>query len=308
MSSWDSYILAGWDIAICLTLFLQGVLCAQFARYLTLGKRDSIWLKVFVAGLALMTTLRSSQCLAIMWIQNVTLFGNIPAASQMWEKHWVSKLDLILEGTGTFYVQMFFCRRLWAISRKAPIVIICCILFTFGLVSAVIGTFFMFKNSTPTAQIIGWVSMHLGAMLCGDLLLTGSTVFYLLRHSNAAVFPRSPFAMVINSLLWVTVQPAAPAAICALINFIVAVQIYTESWIPELLMVDFITNVILSQLYAWAALWTLNSRENILFAAENCSYSINVATSVPQITTALDLGTIRNLEPWRHIPKPHLVV
>jgi hypothetical protein len=50
---------------------------------------------------------------AIMWIQNVTTFGDLEAASNLWRKHWLWKVTIMLEATTEFYVQMFFCRRLW---------------------------------------------------------------------------------------------------------------------------------------------------------------------------------------------------
>ncbi|KAJ7820262.1 hypothetical protein B0H14DRAFT_3736137 [Mycena olivaceomarginata] len=45
-----TYILGGWDLGVCFSLFLQGVLCAQFAHYTSRNKRDLIWIKLFVAG------------------------------------------------------------------------------------------------------------------------------------------------------------------------------------------------------------------------------------------------------------------
>ncbi|KAJ7360783.1 hypothetical protein DFH08DRAFT_951434 [Mycena albidolilacea] len=59
----QTWILGVWDLAVCSCLFLQGVLCAQFANYMTLNKRDSVWMKLFVAGLALLTTLKTLQSL-----------------------------------------------------------------------------------------------------------------------------------------------------------------------------------------------------------------------------------------------------
>ncbi|KAJ7835567.1 hypothetical protein B0H14DRAFT_3141999 [Mycena olivaceomarginata] len=120
------------------TLGSWGVLCAQFAHYMSLNKRDSIWMKLFVAGLVLMTTLKIVQSLVIMWIQNVTTFGDLEAGSNLWRKHWLWKVTIILEATTEFYVQMFFCRRLWAISRNAYFVIICIVLFLLGLITGVV--------------------------------------------------------------------------------------------------------------------------------------------------------------------------
>ncbi|KAJ6457222.1 hypothetical protein C8R45DRAFT_1032965 [Mycena sanguinolenta] len=219
-----------------------------------------------------MTAVRCCQCLAIMWIQNVTLFGNVEAAAQMWERDWVSKMDVMLEATGAIYVQIFFCCRLWAISQNAYIVIVCLIFFILGLVSAVVGTLFLFTGSMTTTA--GWV-------LCGDLLLTGSTVFYLLRHSNASVVSRSPFAIKMKLLLRLTIQSAAPAAMCTLTNFVADIQLYvTETQDPQSLMVGFITTLTVPQLYAWSAMWTLNSREDIWVAFDNRPYTVNLGTSV----------------------------
>ncbi|KAJ7835556.1 hypothetical protein B0H14DRAFT_3461269 [Mycena olivaceomarginata] len=134
----ETYTLGTWDLAVCSCLFLQGVLCAQFAHYMSLNKRDSTWMKLFVAGLALVTTLKSLQSLAIMWIQDVTVFKDLDAESNMWRKHWVWQGTVMLEAATAFYVQMFFCRRLWAISRNTCLVIICITLFLFGLVTGVV--------------------------------------------------------------------------------------------------------------------------------------------------------------------------
>ncbi|KAF7341024.1 hypothetical protein MSAN_02088100 [Mycena sanguinolenta] len=303
----DAYMLGGWDLAICFALFFQGVLCAQFAHYSTLSKRDSIWLKIFVVGLALMTTLRCCQSLTLMWIQNVTMFADVEAASHMWEKYWVSKTDVMLEATGAIYVQIFFCRRLWVISRNAYVVIVCLIFFILGLVSAVVGTFYLFTDDITTAA--GWVSIHLGIVLCGDLLLTGSTVFYLLRHSNASVVSRNAFAITMKLLLWLTIQAsaplfwnsrsltvryqsAAPAAMCTLTNFVADIQIYvTEIQNPQSLTAGFITTLTVPQLYAWSAMWTLNSREDIWVAVDNRPYTVNLGTLVFASADSANLPT-----------------
>ncbi|KAJ7360804.1 hypothetical protein DFH08DRAFT_359525 [Mycena albidolilacea] len=271
-------ILGGWDLAVCSCLFLQGVLCTQFANYMTLNKRDTIRMKLFVAGLALLTTLKSLQSLAIMWIQNVILFGDAEAGSNIWVTHWVWRITLILEATTAFYVQMFFCRRLWTISsRNTSLAIICGTLFLGGLVSGVYGTVDIFTNSLwSTTRSIG---THLGVVLCGDLLLTGSTIFCLLRHSHECAQSRGPTATILSRLCRVTLQSAAPAALCALINFVADMRLNATTWTPGPVPFDFIGNTVLPQLHAWSAMWTLNSREEIGIAAGNCSYTVDLKTS-----------------------------
>jgi hypothetical protein len=53
-------------------------------------------------------------------------------------------------------------------------------------------------------------------------------------------------------------------------------RVNATTWMPGLVMINFIPNMILPQLYAWSAMWTLNSREEICVAAEGCSYTINL--------------------------------
>jgi hypothetical protein len=47
------------------------------------------------------------------WIQNVATFGNPEAADNLLRTHWLPKISLPLGAITAFYVQMFFCRRLW---------------------------------------------------------------------------------------------------------------------------------------------------------------------------------------------------
>ncbi|KAJ7808773.1 hypothetical protein B0H14DRAFT_3151878 [Mycena olivaceomarginata] len=131
------------------------MLGAWFAHYLSLNKRDSIWMKLFVAGLVLLTTLKSLQSLAMMWIQN----GHLVRRSGSGIQHMAKALGL-------------------AISRNVYLVITCITLFLLGLVSGVVMTFYIFTNTMEVA--VRWVGIHLGVVLCGDLLLTGSTICYLL--------------------------------------------------------------------------------------------------------------------------------
>ncbi|KAJ7835579.1 hypothetical protein B0H14DRAFT_2590212 [Mycena olivaceomarginata] len=231
----ETGILGAWDLGACSSLFLEGVLCAQFAHYLSVNKRDSIWMKLFVAGLVLLTTLKTLQSLAMMWIQNATLFGDREAASNIWHNHWVWNTSLTLEAITAFYVQMFFCRRLWLIHCTGNISerISCHHLHHFVSVRARSGVVMTFYLFTSTLELTAhWTGIHLGGVLYGDLLLTGSTICYLLVRIQ-----------FLNSLCFG--------------------QIDSPQHQPH-------------SLYAWSAMWTLNSREEICLAAKGCSYTINL--------------------------------
>ncbi|KAJ6512970.1 hypothetical protein C8R45DRAFT_330936 [Mycena sanguinolenta] len=277
----ETYILGGWDLAICFVLFLQGVLCSQFAHYMDF-KRDSVQIKLFVAGLALLTTLKTLECLAIMWKQNVTLFADVDAASTMWKTAWFSEISLLLGAIVAFYVQMFFCHRLWAISRNIYNAITCIIVFSFALICIVLATFYVFTVRNNGSKLRShWFQIYMGAVVFGDFILTGSIIFWLLRH-NKAVISRGPTSTVLDSLVQLAIQSTVPVSVCSFINF-VASMLRSRRPSNSALMIEFITNI-LPQLYAWSAMWTLNSRDEIV-AAGNTPHTLNLGTSSSNIKT-----------------------
>ncbi|KAJ7835532.1 hypothetical protein B0H14DRAFT_1132508 [Mycena olivaceomarginata] len=133
---------------------------------------------------------------------------------------------------------MFFCRRLWAISRNAYLVISCIVLFLLGLITNVVATVYIFTNTLELTTL--WVGIHRGVVLSGDLLLTGSTIWYLLRHSHECALARGPAATILNRLRRLTLQSAAPTALCTLIHF--AGNMKMDS--APALMINFIANMV----------------------------------------------------------------
>ncbi|KAJ7656868.1 hypothetical protein DFH06DRAFT_1410404 [Mycena polygramma] len=71
----EADILGGWNLAALADVFLQSILTAQFARYTIINKRDSRLIKFYVAGLALLTTAKSTQYIAVVWLLNVNHMG-----------------------------------------------------------------------------------------------------------------------------------------------------------------------------------------------------------------------------------------
>ncbi|KAJ7725720.1 hypothetical protein B0H16DRAFT_1698277 [Mycena metata] len=196
------------DLTLGADLFLQGVLCAQFAHYTNVNQRDSVWMKLFVAGLALLTTLKTIQVLAMISIQNVVLFESPGATHDVGSRKWLGLMNLILEAGVAFYVQLFFCHRLWTLSHNVYIIIVAISLFISALVTASAAAYF----ATTSTRIAGHLILtHLGLATGGDLLQTGSIVFYLLRHSQA-VLRHGPVASMLGSLLRLSIQANIPSS------------------------------------------------------------------------------------------------
>ncbi|KAJ7645083.1 hypothetical protein DFH06DRAFT_1425763 [Mycena polygramma] len=260
------FLPAGWDLAVCTAVFFQGVLCAQLMRYANGCKRDSVQLKLFVAGLALLTWLKTIQAFAMLWVQDVTLFANVDLASSLWVKNPLFHTSVVASAVVAFYVQMFFCYRLWAIGRNLYLVIVTTTLFVFAVAASIVATYLTFNDMLKS---LDWIATYLGAALGGDLILTGGIVFSLLRHRQV-VLPRGQTAKMLNALLRLTIQSAAPAAIAAAINFVACMELNSSAdWIRPQLIISEISNMMLPMMYAITAMWTLNSRPEIRAVVED---------------------------------------
>ncbi|KAJ6557505.1 hypothetical protein B0H19DRAFT_1147993 [Mycena capillaripes] len=278
------YFLGGWDLGICGDLILQGVVFAQVAHYIGLYHKDGLALRAFVAVLLLITTLKSAQGLVILWIQNVDNFMDINAALSMFTTSWTTEINLAFIALIVFYVQLFFCVRLWWISRNLYIVAVIVTLLGFAFIAAIVSCVFTFAGQSKTS--VTWINIQLGTIFAGDLLLCGSTIYFLLSQSKSV---SSQTAGVLNALTKLSFQSAAPAVVCALINLVT-----TLAWngtVPNAyIMLSLISNIVLPKLYAISAMWTLNSRKDIR-RAHSIGPKSSTATSGPRPPHSFELSS-----------------
>ncbi|KAF7364147.1 hypothetical protein MSAN_01073900 [Mycena sanguinolenta] len=121
---------------------------------------------------------------------------------------------------------------------------------------------FALTRSTRFSLLIYIDGTHIGIMMGGDIIQTGGIVFYLLRHSKNALH-HGPTASILGSLLRLTIQSAAPATLCALVTFVTVVSERGTSGLSVQAAVSGFTGLCLPKFHAVAAMWTLNSREEI---------------------------------------------
>ncbi|KAJ7893358.1 hypothetical protein B0H14DRAFT_3427440 [Mycena olivaceomarginata] len=130
-------------IGCCLDLVLQGALLIQFIQYYVLYPRDKIYLKTAVAGLCLLTILKSAQSFAIIWNHAIIFFGNFQGAIQLnFTTWWETGNPLMVAVIGS-YVQAYFCYRLYAISGSIYVVAPLAAIFLFALVAMAVTTYFI---------------------------------------------------------------------------------------------------------------------------------------------------------------------
>ncbi|KAJ7868688.1 hypothetical protein B0H13DRAFT_2351262 [Mycena leptocephala] len=245
--------LGPWIIGGILDIFLQGALCIQVCNYYSWYREDKRSLKAAVAGLCLLTSLKSMQTFTIIWTQAIVLFGDLDSALRTGFSAWWQAGNPLMVAMIGFYVQTYFCYRLYVVSGKILIVAPIGVLFLFAFFATGVASYYIATQQPVNVE--NWITAHLSSVFAGDLLLSGGTAYFLIKSRRAAL----PETMgLISALIRLTFQTAAPAALCAMLNLIFAVQ-FTGAKSPLTL----VFNMPLPKLYAISMMFTLNARRNI---------------------------------------------
>ncbi|KAF8124258.1 hypothetical protein K438DRAFT_1893478, partial [Mycena galopus ATCC 62051] len=270
--------LGPWLVGGCLDIFLLGILSTQFVNYFSWYRDDKPALRIVVAFLALISLLKTIHSFAVVWINSIVYFGDLDGAILLNYTTWYQSGTPLMVAMCGFYVQSYFCFRLWVISKQWIVVLPVAIVFLFGFLSIVVGTYFISVDNLP--QISNWFAAHLGSVFTGDVLMTAFTTYFLIK-SKADVLPQT--VGLINSLVRLTFQTAAPAAICAMFNL-------AFSQLPgaKVGIVSTAFNEMLPHLYAISMMYTLNARRTI-----RASRNGGVTTTSNEISGARSRGTRR---------------
>ncbi|KAJ7185823.1 hypothetical protein C8R46DRAFT_1288965 [Mycena filopes] len=248
-----NFLLGPWLIGSCADLLLQGVLCSQFVNYFSYYDDDKPHLRWAVAGLALLTILKSIQAFTIIWIQFIPFFGDLQGAILLNYTTWWQSGNPLMVAIIGLYVQSYFCFRLYVISRSNFVVVPIASIFGFAFLSIVLATYYISTEEGP--KIAMWFAAHLSSTFAGDIILSSTTAYFLLK-SKQDVLPQT--VGLISALVRLTFQTAAPAALCAMFNLIFS-QVYTG----DVAIVSTAFNMALPKLYAVSMMWTLNARRTI---------------------------------------------
>ncbi|KAJ3759709.1 hypothetical protein EV360DRAFT_69277 [Lentinula raphanica] len=267
------FLLGPWLIGAFLDVLLQGILFGQFVHYAQWYRDDKIGLKLAVVGLAIITTLKSIQAFALVWILLIRHFLDLPGAILLnYTTWWQSGNPLMVAAIG-LYVQTYFCYRLYMIAKSPLPVIPLALLFLFAFTALSIGTYYI--TTSDSDGIARWFAVHLASVFAGDLMLSLVTAYFLTR-SKKNVLPQT--VGLITALVRLTFQTATPAAICALLNLVFS-QIYNGN--ENITSTAF--NMMLPKLYAVSMMWTLNARRTI-GAAYGTSRGYTNGSSVDRTT------------------------
>ncbi|KAK0212156.1 hypothetical protein DFS33DRAFT_1279558 [Desarmillaria ectypa] len=271
------YSLGPWLVGMCLDLFLQGILTSQFFNYYAwYGKSDTWKFTIGVGALAVMTTLKTTQAFAIVWVQDIVYFNDLNSALQTSFVVWYQMGNAIMVAFIGFYVQCYFCYRLWVISTRYWVISPILFLYAFSLGAAAAATYYI---ALADPRLEHWLSAHYASVFVGDVLLVVAMAYFLLSTKKRAL-PQTK--NLFDSLVRLTFQTATPAVIIALLNLIFV-------FLPHPYMRSISSAFIqpLPKLYAISMMWTLNARRDIRIASSSLSIyaSRNYAHNFPSPTS-----------------------
>ncbi|KAJ7151773.1 hypothetical protein C8R43DRAFT_886612 [Mycena crocata] len=252
------FVLGPWLIGLTFELSLMGVLACQFVNYWTWYRDDKRSLRIAVAVLGLLNVLKSIHSFAAMWILLIENFEDLANVFALSTAAWWNSGAPVMVAVLDFYVQCYFCSRLWRLSKRWYVVAPIFILLAFALISMVIGTFYIVQGAS--FQITNWFAAHLISAFAGDFFLSVTIAYFLIQsNKDGSVLPQT--VGLISALVRLTFQTAAPAALFTMFCLIFSQM--NRAGNPLLGFTEIAFNQPLPKLYAISMMWTLNARRTI---------------------------------------------
>ncbi|KAF7288883.1 hypothetical protein MIND_01404200 [Mycena indigotica] len=246
--------LVGWSLGAVLT----GVVGYQFVKYLSTFPEEPLHLRAYVVFLIIATLATAILDFMQNWYKLILgegFFGHpdLPIAAS----------HSIIIAFITFYVQAFYLHRLYLLSKHNwPLVgLLATLLFAAFALSLTAVSRRLLPTATDeddNAKSLLLYNIHIAFILVGDILLTLTTVGYLVYYRKQ-VLPLS--AGLFTALIRATFQSAAPATLCIIIQFALSLTYPNPPFAPFARVSAGIgLNMVLSKLWAMSLLGTLNSR------------------------------------------------
>ncbi|KAJ7092519.1 hypothetical protein C8R43DRAFT_1049854 [Mycena crocata] len=241
-------------IGLALSTIIYGITCLQvFLYYTKYCSRDSLALKLFVAGLMIMDTVEWSLLVVAMYHYTITNFGDYIVLQR---NHWSLSYQAVLGGLLAVLVEMFFAWRLFNLSGRKLIFPFVIGIFCLAKTATSIGFTYVSDVSAKEFSQAGilevWSLVSLATAIACDAFIAFGLIYYL--HRGNAGFKGTHRA--INLLITYALNT------CLLTSIFNAVCM--AMWITEssTLLYSLFYNLIV-RLYSCSFMSTLNSRETV---------------------------------------------
>jgi len=194
-----------------------------------------------------LSMLKTSQLMAVVWVQNVLEFANPDVARTLVAKAWWQVSVPLMTGIIGAIVQSFFCMRFFMLSRNwlvcVPIVAAICL----GLAGVCLSLSSILAGNS--SMKVMWLMVHLIGVFVADLCITTGTIYSLQKRNSGL----ERTTVLINRLLRLVFESAFPPTLIATIDLIMTQTLGSK------LLWHLFANMALGKVYVVSLLYTLNS-------------------------------------------------
>ncbi|KAJ7625474.1 hypothetical protein FB45DRAFT_1029840 [Roridomyces roridus] len=242
-----TWVLAGFFDAILLGVVLCQV--TTFFRYRTSSEGIGRYYRWLVLIVTFMSVLKTSQSIAIVWIQNVQDFMDPDVARTLVAKAWWQVSAPILTATTGIIVQSFFAIRFYMLARNVFFIIpiVCSMLLGYAGICLQLNSIIVGNVQAK----ITWLLVHLVCVFLTDLFITVGTCYALSGRNSGGL---ASTTSLIHRLLRLVFESAIPPTVAAFIDLIMSQTLGSAHLLWHLLF-----NYSLAKLYVISLLYTLNS-------------------------------------------------
>ncbi|KAJ7271929.1 hypothetical protein B0H12DRAFT_670388 [Mycena haematopus] len=242
--------LGTWVLGGFLDSILMGVVFCQVYNYFLLRRTDRrlSWhytsLVVFVTFLSM---LKTTQAIAVVWVQNVQDYANPDVARTLVNDAWWQVSVAFMTGVIGSVVQSFFAFRYYKLARNWVVATIIGLAILLGL-AAISMAMVCIVTKNVKAKVM-WLMIHFVSVSTADILITTGTYYTLRTRSRGLTSATS----LINRTLRMVFESAIPPTLIATTDLILS-----QTLGPKLLW-HLVVNYALSKVYVISLLFTLNS-------------------------------------------------
>ncbi|OBZ74939.1 hypothetical protein A0H81_05649 [Grifola frondosa] len=230
-----------------------GITLLQTYQYYDRYWNDGLGLKLFVVIIGILDTAQLVAVVQSNWWYLIENYGNVSALTSV---EWSLGVEIAMTCSVGLLVQMFFAKRVWALSEKNTVITTLIILttltqFSLGIYYTTLG------QSTDFSSIakITWASTaSLACSIAGDVIITASMCFYL--HRSRSGMRRTD--KLINVLIVYTVNTGLLTTICAICTIILVSILPFATFTGELIYCKCYVNSTLASLNARSRLRSLD--------------------------------------------------
>ncbi|KAJ6492914.1 hypothetical protein C8R47DRAFT_1120401 [Mycena vitilis] len=271
-------------LGLTMNILLYGIMITQIYLYATTYKRDSLYIKLYVAVLMLADTLNTGFMIAYLYDSLVLHFDDLAYLARA---NWVFATDPAMTGIIGSMVQAFYAWRIHALTGNIWIVALICVCAmtnAFGGLASASAIAFV-PQFSDFQQFKVTVICWLMSAAVGDVIITATLVSFFRKHRTGC----SATDTRVDQIIRLTIQTGLITSVCSVIDL--------GLFLGDSSGMHLLFNLPLAKLYSNSLMSSLNARggwrrEPADDSGETKTVPLHLSVNVPNTTVEYDLPAL----------------